>query len=56
MDLIKKHYEKLLLGVVLLGLAIAAEHCRLHGGRLSVDDNPDGHGARFLVELPTDTT
>ncbi len=39
-----------------LGLAIAAEHCRMHGGRLSVDDNPDGHGARFLVELPTDTT
>jgi signal transduction histidine kinase len=34
-----------------LGLAIAVEHCRLHDGRLTVEDSPDG-GARFLVELP----
>ena len=34
-----------------LGLAIAAEHCSLHGGRLTVADGPGG-GARFLIELP----
>jgi two-component system sensor histidine kinase MtrB len=38
-----------------LGLAIALEHCRLHGGRLTVDDSPDG-GARFLIELPVAPT
>ncbi|MEY2571648.1 MAG: two-component system, OmpR family, sensor histidine kinase MtrB [Acidimicrobiaceae bacterium] len=36
-----------------LGLALVAEHVRLHGGRVWVEDRPDGHqGARFVVELP----
>ena len=36
-----------------LGLALVAEHVRLHGGRVRVDDRPDGaQGARFVVELP----
>ena len=35
-----------------LGLALTAEHVRLHGGRVWVEDAPDG-GARFLVDLPT---
>ncbi len=35
-----------------LGLALTAEHIRLHGGRVWVDDAPDG-GARFLVDIPT---
>ncbi len=36
-----------------LGLALVAEHVRLHGGRVRVDDRPDGlSGARFVVELP----
>ena len=36
-----------------LGLALVAEHVRLHGGRVRVDDRPDGlPGARFVVELP----
>ncbi|MBK9179990.1 MAG: HAMP domain-containing histidine kinase [Acidimicrobiales bacterium] len=34
-----------------LGLALAAEHVRLHWGRVWVEDAPDG-GARFVVELP----
>lgn len=34
-----------------LGLALAAEQTRLHGGTLWVDDAPGG-GARFVVELP----
>lgn len=34
-----------------LGLALAAEHVRLHGGRVWVEDR-DGGGARFVVELP----
>lgn len=34
-----------------LGLALAAEHVRLHGGRAWVEDAPAG-GARFVVELP----
>lgn len=34
-----------------LGLAIALEHVRLHGGTIEVADAPDG-GARFTVEIP----
>jgi len=34
-----------------LGLALVAEHVRLHGGRVWVEDAPGG-GARFGVELP----
>jgi signal transduction histidine kinase len=36
-----------------LGLALVAEHVRLHGGRVWVEDRADGRpGARFVVELP----
>jgi signal transduction histidine kinase len=35
-----------------LGLALVAEHVRLHGGSVWVDDVPGGPGARFVVELP----
>jgi signal transduction histidine kinase len=34
-----------------LGLSLAREHVRLHGGRIWVEDRPGG-GARFVVELP----
>lgn len=34
-----------------LGLALVAEHVRLHGGTVRVDDAPGG-GARFTIELP----
>ena len=34
-----------------LGLALVAEHSRLLGGSIAVDDAPGG-GARFIVELP----
>jgi two-component system, OmpR family, sensor histidine kinase MtrB len=40
-----------------LGLALVAEHVRLHGGRVWVEDRPDGKaGARFVVELPVVST
>jgi signal transduction histidine kinase len=36
-----------------LGLALVAEHVRLHGGTVWVEDRPDGtEGAAFVVELP----
>lgn len=35
-----------------LGLALVAEHVRLHGGRVWVENGEDGVGARFMVELP----
>ena len=36
-----------------LGLALVAEHVRLHNGDVWVEDRPDGEpGARFVVELP----
>ncbi|MCB1004884.1 MAG: HAMP domain-containing histidine kinase [Acidimicrobiales bacterium] len=36
-----------------LGLALVAEHVRLHGGRVWVDDRTDGGpGSAFVVELP----
>jgi two-component system sensor histidine kinase MtrB len=34
-----------------LGLALAAEHVRAHGGRIAVENRPEG-GARFTVTLP----
>jgi two-component system, OmpR family, sensor histidine kinase MtrB len=35
-----------------LGLALVAEHVRLHGGSIWVEDRTDGEpGARFVVEL-----
>ncbi|QYG91358.1 HAMP domain-containing protein [Iamia sp. SCSIO 61187] len=38
-----------------LGLAIAAEVVRAHGGRISIGDGPDG-GAQVVVELPASGT
>jgi len=35
-----------------LGLSLVDEHVRLHGGRVWVEDPPDGRGARFVIELP----
>jgi signal transduction histidine kinase len=36
-----------------LGLALVEEHVKLFGGRVWVEDRPDGHpGARFVIELP----
>jgi signal transduction histidine kinase len=36
-----------------LGLALVAEHVRLHGGNVWVEDRLDGDpGARFVIELP----
>jgi signal transduction histidine kinase len=36
-----------------LGLALVAEHVRLHQGRVWVEERHDGEsGARFVVELP----
>jgi signal transduction histidine kinase len=35
-----------------LGLSLVTEHVRLHGGRVWVEDNPIGTGARFVVEIP----
>ncbi len=37
-----------------LGLSLVAEHVRLHGGAVWVEDAPDG-GTRFVVELPLST-
>lgn len=37
-----------------LGLALVAEHARAHGGRVWVEDVPNG-GARFVVHIPTGT-
>lgn len=38
-----------------LGLALVAEHIRLHGGSVWVEDRPDGEkGARFVIELPAE--
>jgi signal transduction histidine kinase len=40
-------------GGVGLGLALVAEHARLHGGRAWVEDrHGEGGGARFVFELP----
>jgi signal transduction histidine kinase len=38
-----------------LGLSLVAEHVRLHGGAVWVEDRPDGEaGARFVIELPAE--
>ena len=38
-----------------LGLALVAEHIRLHGGAVWVEDRADGvDGARFVIELPAE--
>ncbi len=38
-----------------LGLALVAEHIRLHGGEVWVEDRSDGQsGARFVIELPAE--
>lgn len=38
-----------------LGLALVEEHIRMHGGRVWVEDRPDGEpGARFVIELPAE--
>ena len=38
-----------------LGLALVDEHVRMHGGRVWVEDRPDGEsGARFILELPAE--
>ena len=35
-----------------LGLSLVDEHVRMHGGRVWVEDRPDGRsGARFVIEL-----
>jgi two-component system sensor histidine kinase MtrB len=40
-----------------LGLALVAEHIRLHGGEVWVEDRPDGEpGARFVIELPAEAS
>jgi len=38
-----------------LGLSLVAEHVRLHGGRVWVEEGPDGEN-RFVVELPAADT
>lgn len=39
-----------------LGLSIVAEHVRAHGGRVWVEDRPDGkQGARFVFTLPIES-
>lgn len=38
-----------------LGLALVAEHVRMHGGEVWVEDRgPDRSGARFIIELPAE--
>lgn len=38
-----------------LGLSLVDEHVRMHGGRVWVEDRPDGEqGARFVLELPAE--
>jgi two-component system sensor histidine kinase MtrB len=35
-----------------LGLALVADHVRVHRGRVWVEDGPGGVGSRFVVQLP----
>ena len=37
-----------------LGLALVAEHVRLHGGSVWVESGPDGSGSTFVIELPAE--
>jgi signal transduction histidine kinase len=38
-----------------LGLALVKEHITIHGGRVWVEDKPDGTpGARFVIALPSE--
>jgi signal transduction histidine kinase len=40
-----------------LGLSLVAEHIRLHGGSVWVEDRADAEqGARFVIELPAEAT
>ena len=40
-----------------LGLALVAEHIRLHGGSVWVEDRRNGEsGARFVIELPAEAS
>jgi signal transduction histidine kinase len=40
-----------------LGLALVAEHIRLHGGSVWVEDRANGEtGARFVIELPAEAS
>jgi signal transduction histidine kinase len=40
-----------------LGLSLVAEHIRLHGGLVWVEDRADGEqGARFVIELPAEAS
>jgi two-component system, OmpR family, sensor histidine kinase MtrB len=40
-----------------LGLALVAEHIRLHGGAVWVEDRANGEsGARFVIELPAEAS
>ncbi len=40
-----------------LGLSLVAEHVRLHGGSVWVEDRPNGReGARFVIELPAEAS
>jgi two-component system, OmpR family, sensor histidine kinase MtrB len=40
-----------------LGLSLVAEHIRLHGGSVWVEDRTDGQpGARFVIELPAEAS
>jgi signal transduction histidine kinase len=40
-----------------LGLALVAEHVRLHGGSVWVEDRAEGEpGARFVIELPAEAS
>jgi signal transduction histidine kinase len=40
-----------------LGLSLVAEHIRLHGGSVWVEDRADGQeGARFVIELPAEVS
>jgi signal transduction histidine kinase len=40
-----------------LGLALVAEHIRLHGGQVWVEGRPEDHaGARFVIELPAEVS